>query len=120
MGIAAAAHGQDADDATWFDRVLATKAEQPKWLTPLVTVTPRLEQEFRYDIVWRRDPDAANFGFGKGVELIPSHRIQLNVSMPPYITLPADAPNGFGDIGVSAKVRLWASPEREHNGIVTV
>ena len=26
-----------------------TQAEQPHWVTPLVTVTPRLEQEFRTD-----------------------------------------------------------------------
>src|SRR5438094_8143177 len=45
-----------AQDASWFDRVLTTKAEQPRWMTPLVTVTPRLEQEFRYDMLWRRDP----------------------------------------------------------------
>src|SRR5437016_100651 len=34
-----------AQDRSWFDRVLTTKAEQPRWMTPLVTVTPRLEQE---------------------------------------------------------------------------
>src|SRR5438477_10209310 len=32
-----------AQDTSWFDRVLTTKAEQPRWMTPLVTVTPRLE-----------------------------------------------------------------------------
>ncbi len=32
-------------------RVSATQAEQPHWITPLVTVTPRLEQEIRTDFV---------------------------------------------------------------------
>src|SRR5438477_5012549 len=27
----------------------AAKESQPHWMTPVVTVTPRLEQEFRYD-----------------------------------------------------------------------
>jgi len=35
--------------ASWLDMVSATQAAQPKWMTPLVTVTPRLEQEFRWD-----------------------------------------------------------------------
>jgi hypothetical protein len=30
--------------------VSETRAEQPYWMTPLNTTTPRLEQEFRYDI----------------------------------------------------------------------
>ena len=34
---------------SWLDMVSASQAAQPNWMTPLVTVTPRLEQEFRYD-----------------------------------------------------------------------
>ena len=98
-----------AQDASWFDRVLTTKAEQPRWMTPLVTVTPRLEQEFRYDMLWRRDPDSTNFGFGKGLELIPAERLQVSVSVPPYLThASVPTPNGFGDFSVLTKVRLWA------------
>jgi hypothetical protein len=33
----------------WFGMVSKARAEQPHWMTPLVTVTPRLEQEYRYD-----------------------------------------------------------------------
>jgi hypothetical protein len=32
-------------------RVSVTQAQQPHWVTPLVTVTPRLEQELRTDFV---------------------------------------------------------------------
>src|SRR5262245_7700527 len=88
LGLWAPAHAQDP---TWLDRVLASKNEQPHWMTPVVTVTPRLEQEFRYDIVWRRDPDSTNFGFGKGIELIPLRRVQVTVSVPPYITHPSSS-----------------------------
>src|ERR1700744_1967897 len=34
---------------SWLDMVSATQAAQPNWMTPLVTVTPRLEQELRAD-----------------------------------------------------------------------
>ena len=40
----------------WFARVSKTQAEQPHWITPLVTVTPRLEQELRYDQLWETVP----------------------------------------------------------------
>jgi hypothetical protein len=33
----------------WFPRVTRIQSEQPHWVTPLVTVTPRLEEEYRYD-----------------------------------------------------------------------
>ena len=35
--------------ATWYDRVDAARASQPHWITPITTVTPRLEEQFRYD-----------------------------------------------------------------------
>src|SRR5215469_12293636 len=35
--------------ADWFPRVTRIQSEQPHWVTPLVTVTPRLEEEVRYD-----------------------------------------------------------------------
>jgi hypothetical protein len=35
--------------SSWLDMVSATQKAQPNWMTPLVTVTPRLEQEFRFD-----------------------------------------------------------------------
>src|SRR5271167_3523527 len=30
----------------WFPRVEDAQASQPHWMTPIVTVTPRLEQEY--------------------------------------------------------------------------
>jgi hypothetical protein len=50
-----ACHAQNADqsgDSGWLARVSASQAEQPHWITPLATVTPRLEQEIRYDNFW--------------------------------------------------------------------
>ncbi len=35
--------------ANWENRVHYAQSTQPHWMTPLVTVTPRLEQEVRYD-----------------------------------------------------------------------
>ena len=55
--------------ARYQARVSATQAEQPHWITPLVTVTARLEQEFRPDFVRQINPkltETWNFGNSKG------------------------------------------------------
>ena len=56
--------------------------------TPVATVTPRLEQEFRYDIFWQGHADGTtteNYGGGKGLELIPANNVEVIVNLPPYI-----------------------------------
>src|SRR5579884_1103994 len=73
--LVAGAHAKSAD-ASWWDRwqqrVTETQAAQPRWVTPVVTVTPRLEQEFRYDIAWQLSVNRVTTAYGgKGLELIP-------------------------------------------------
>jgi hypothetical protein len=38
-----------------------TQAQQPRWITPLATVTPRLEQEFRFDVFSQSLDDHGRF-----------------------------------------------------------
>ena len=48
--IAWPAFAEDASFFTnWLANVSSTQEAQPHWMTPLVTVTPRLEQEYRFD-----------------------------------------------------------------------
>ena len=54
----------------WFPRVTQIQSEQPHWVTPLVTVTPRLEEEVRYDQLFESSKNGVatdNFGNGKGI-----------------------------------------------------
>src|SRR5665811_1736241 len=54
----------------WFAISDAAKESQPHWMTPLVTVTPRLEQEYRYDQGWQartKDVNIDNYDSGKGL-----------------------------------------------------
>ncbi len=72
----------------YFARVARNQAEQPHWVTPVATVTPRLEQEFRYDIFWQDhagDTVTENYGGSKGLELIPANNVEVIVNLPPYI-----------------------------------
>ncbi|WP_446744761.1 hypothetical protein [Silvibacterium acidisoli] len=107
---------------SWQDRASRTQAEQPHWVTPIVTVTPRLEQEFRTDFVRQITPthtNSWNYGNSKGLELIPSRHIELIANVPPYIQHNSSARDGFGDVAFLMKYRFFARDEEHGNAIVT-
>src|SRR5947209_13240536 len=117
------AQAQNGFCAQWFDRSDRAKADQPRWMTPIVTVTPRLEQEFRSDFVVQPFADGnptVNFGNGKGVELIPYERVEVIVNVPPYLEHNGSAVHdGFGDVSFLGKYRIVARPEDRGNYIFT-
>lgn len=92
-------------------------------MTPVATVTPRLEQEFRYDQLWQvnnRGETTNNFGGGKGLELIPFDKVEVIFNVPPY--LQHENPkvrDGLGDVSFLVKYRLAARNEERGNYIVT-
>lgn len=109
--------------ARYQARVSATQAEQPHWVTPLVTVTPRLEQEIRADFVHQYNPKRFsiwNYGNGKGLELIPERQTEIIINVPPFFNRSNGAPDGFGDISFLAKGRIYARNEEHGNAIITV
>jgi hypothetical protein len=121
LGFSCVLHGQGFWES-WFNRSDQAKADQPHWMTPLVTVTPRLEQEFRTDYLVQQTAggDLVNLGNGKGLEFIPQDHVQLLVTIPPYIH--HDNPNrhdGFGDVTFFGKYRIIAKNETSGNYIVT-
>jgi hypothetical protein len=107
----------------WLAMVSSTQAEQPHWVTPVVTVTPRLEQEVRFDFSHQSLPahlDLWNLGGGKGLELIPAKRVELIIDVPPYFV--RDNPqsrNGWGDESFLLKYRIASANEEHGNYIVT-
>lgn len=117
------AFGQDGYFSNWFDRVDKTQAEQPHWITPLATTTPRLEQEFRYDQLWQVNSNGVttdNYDGGKGLELIPFRHVEVIFNLPPY--LDHNSPtvhNGFGDVAFLVKYRLLSANEEHGNYILT-
>src|ERR1700674_62682 len=118
LGIAPQCRAQDAVRdyfANWFVRSDAAKAEQPHWITPLATTTPRLEQEFRYDQFFQAMQHGAstiNFGGGKGLELIPWDTIEFILSAPPYLSHEAPGKAGVKGRG-SDSFNDWTAPEEE-------
>jgi hypothetical protein len=114
---------QDGYLANWFARVDKAKGEQPHWITPLATTTPRLEEEYRYDQLWQTNAKGIttdNYDGGKGLELIPSEKVEVIFNVPPYLVHnDASVRDGFGDVAFLVKYRLLSANEEHGNYILT-
>jgi hypothetical protein len=118
------AFGQDGYFSDWFNRVDKTQSEQPRWITPVATTTPRLEEEVRYDQIWLQHADGYlwdEYDGAKGVELIPWYKMELILQAPPYYNYNGDPSehNGAGDIQFLFKYRILSKNEKEGNYILT-
>jgi len=115
-------HAQGFRD-DWFERSNQAKADQPHWMTPLVTVTPRLEQELRTDFLVETTAageELVNYGNGKGLELIPNERVELLFNVPPYLEHNNKSHDGFGDVSFVGKHRIMSANEEHGSYIFTV
>ena len=118
--------------ASWLDMVSATQAAQPKWMTPLVTVTPRLEQEFRWDFYDQKNGTGTqgngqrliSYGGpgGPRVEFIPAYDWEVILAAPPYVSAsgPRGTGQGIGDWPLFlVKYRMAYANENNGDYIVT-
>jgi hypothetical protein len=113
----------------WFARVDQAQADQPHWVTPIVTITPRLEEELRYDQFWERNPGSGqspgslnSYGGAKGLELIPFEPVELIIGVPPYETrYGSENDKGFADWSPALllKYRFLSANEQKGNYILT-
>ncbi len=108
----------------WQKTVLAAKASQPDWMTPIATVTPRLEQEFRSDQFFERMSSGAHlnvFGGGKGLEVIPTMTNEVLINLPPYDERShVKQASGWGDWPVlTIKQRLLSANKSNGDYVVT-
>jgi hypothetical protein len=103
--------------------VARIQAAQPHWITPVITVTPRLEQEFRYDIAEQTQIQGTAtevYGNGKGPEFIPMQPFQVTLGLPSYVVHhQASASDGWSDFSLLVKYRLLARNENHGNYILT-
>src|SRR5215472_5457207 len=117
---------------SWINTVSASQAAQPHWMTPLVTVTPRLEQELRWDFYDQQNGAGtqgnaqrllSNGGpGGPRVEFIPTYDTEVILAAPP--TISASGPRGTqtsaGDWpAFLVKYRFISANEQNGNYIVT-
>ena len=116
---------QNADgESSWFRNVDKTQEEQPHWITPLVTITPRLEEEYRYDQTRQYKSGSTtltNYGGGKGLELIPSENVETIIGQPGHLVQqnPKTTTRGWADETFLVKYRFLSENEEHGNYIVT-
>jgi len=114
----------------WQLMVGASKEAQPHWITPIATVTPRLEQEIRLDLTKQYMTNGStytNYGAGKGLELIPSENTEIVINLPNYQTRDGGASsevNGYinrawQDETLLLKYRFLSANEESGNYILT-
>jgi hypothetical protein len=137
-GLALAPLAAQADplDATfvqqWMAMATATQADQPHWMTPLVLVTPRLEQELRADFYYQQNGTGSegngqhivNFGGPGGIraEIIPPYYTEVILAAPPIENAwgPKGPGQGPGDWpAFLIKDRFISANEENGNYIVT-
>ncbi len=118
------AHADDAQNS-WFAISDAAKESQPHWMTPVVTVTPRLEQEFRYDQLTQSKSggvSVSNYGLNKGLELIPTMNSEIIIGVPGYQVTNQPkgiSTQGWADETLLFKYRMLSANEENGNYIVT-
>ena len=110
--------------ANWFSRVDEAQSSQPHWMTPLITVTPLLMEEVRYDQTTQHLGNGStvyNYGGGKGLELIPTTTNEIIVNLPPYqVRFHGNPVSGWGDAPfLLVKQRLLSANEEQGNYVVT-
>jgi len=109
----------------YFARVEEAQASQPHWMTPLVTVTPRLEQEVRYDQYWDHRGNGSSLDIsdsGKGLELIPTETNEVLINPPAWqdkLNVKHPVSGWLDDQFLVVKQRLLSENEDNGNYIVT-
>ncbi|HKW90164.1 MAG TPA: hypothetical protein VJN21_15540 [Candidatus Acidoferrales bacterium] len=123
LAAAGAAKAQDGFWANWGKQVDEALASQPKWVSPLATSSGAISQRLRTDFVRQITPSGTttwNYGGGRGVNLIPWHKVEIGFNLPPYFqhNTPS-AEDGFGDFAINVKYRIAAGNAEHGNYVVS-
>jgi len=100
---------------SWLRKVDEVRANQPHFVSPIVTTHVLLVQQFRYDMSWQQDPTGntitSNYGASRGLEIIPTTRLEVGLFPPSYVVHQSKTPDGFGDLAWQVKFRAFSAPE---------
>lgn len=99
----------------WMRTVDEARASQPHFVSPLVTTHVMLVQQYRYDTSWQRDPTGdtvtSNYGGSRGLEIIPTTRLEVGIFPPGYLVHQSKTTDGFGDLSWQVKFRAFSATE---------
>jgi hypothetical protein len=99
----------------WARKVDEARASQPHFVSPIVTTHVMLVQQYRYDMSWQQDPSGStvtsNYGASRGLEIIPTTRLEVGIFPPGYFVHQSKTPDGFGDFSWQVKYRAFSATE---------
>jgi len=108
-------HQQDDWLHSWMRKVDGARASQPHFVSPMVTTHVMLVQQYRYDMSWQQDPSGgtvtSNYGASRGLEIIPTTRLEVGIFPPGYFVHQSKTPDGFGDLSWQVKFRAFSATE---------
>jgi hypothetical protein len=124
----ATAKSDTSDEDSWVQRwmrtVDAARASQPHYPAPIITTHVVLVEQYRYDMSWQQDAASrtttSNYGASRGLEIIPTTRLEIGISPPPYFVHQSGAPDGFGDLSFQVKYRVASAPEGQGDYFIGV
>jgi len=101
---------------SWEERVRATSARQPAWPVPVVSPSSVIVQLARIDFIHQYTStrtETWNYDNGKGFNLIPFARTEVDINLPPYVQHNSSTVrDGAGDVSFVAKYRPFAANEK--------
>jgi len=122
--IASAESNQNDWVHRWIRTVDKARASQPHFVAPIVTTHVMLVEQYRYDMAWQQDPvggtTTSNYGASRGLEIIPTTRLEVGISPPPYLRHNSSLPDGFGDFSFQVKYRAFSATEGQGDYFVGV
>jgi hypothetical protein len=122
-GAATEASTRDGWLERWLRNVDEARASQPHYVAPIVTTHVVLVEQYRYDMSRQQDATGtgtSNFGASRGLEIIPTTRLEIGISPPQYLTHQSGVPDGFGDLSFQVKYRAFSAPEEKGDYFVGV
>jgi hypothetical protein len=112
---ASESHRQDDWLHSWMRKVDEARASQPHFVSPIVTTHVMLVEQYRYDMSWQQDPsggtETSNYGGSRGLEIIPTTRLEVGIFPPAYLVHQSKVPDGFGDLSWQVKFRAFSATE---------
>ena len=96
-------------------KVDEARARQPHFVSPIVTAQVMLVEQYRYDMSWQQGPsrgtETSNYSGSRGLEIIPTTRLEVGVFPPAYLVHQSKVPDGFGDLSWQVKFRALSATE---------
>src|SRR6202521_5799582 len=100
---------------SWIRTVDEARASQPHFVSPIVATHVMLVEQYRYDMSWQQDPsggtEPSNYGGSRGLEIIPTTRLEVGIFPPAHLVHQSKTPDGFGDLSWQVKFRAFSATE---------